>query len=74
MPVWDADRPVGVRVRLIEVDGRGAEIQLRGFRSFLSARKVDAMGQTIQPCDVEDDRVRLSISPHEQVELEAKFG
>ena len=73
-PVWEHDRVAGLRVRLIELEGRRGRVNLQSFRPLRSARKIDGLGQTVEICDVDDLRMSVNVSPHEQVDLEALFA
>lgn len=74
LPIWEDDRLAGVRMRLVEVDGRSGPVLIRSFRPMKEARKVDAAGQTVQRCDIDQDGIRLTVSSHEITEIEAKFA
>jgi alpha-mannosidase len=73
-PLWEDDRVAGVRVRLVETEGRSGRVRLQTFRPLSAARKIDGQGQTIETCQVEGQRVTISVSPHEQIEVEARFA
>jgi alpha-mannosidase len=73
-PVWRDDRIAGLRVRLIEMEGRTGRVRLRSFRALTSARKIDGRGQTVELCDVDGEQLLVSVSPLEQVEVEAMFA
>jgi alpha-mannosidase len=73
-PVWQDDRVAGVRARLIEMEGRSGRVKLRSFRPLSSARKIDGRGQTVEVCDVDGEQMMISVSPMEQVEIEAMFA
>ena len=73
-PLLESDRLVGVRFHVVETDGRSSSVRLRCFRLLSSARKVDASGQTVSACDVEDDQVRFALAAHELTDIEACFA
>ncbi len=74
LPIWEEDRLAGVRMRLVESDGRSGPVLIRSFRPIKEARKVDGAGQTVQRCDIDQDGIRLTLASHEITEIEAKFA
>ncbi len=73
-PLAEDGRPIGVRVRLLETEGRAGRAVLRGFRSIGSTRQVDYQGQTLVDLPLEEGGVRLDFSAHEWVEVEARWA
>jgi alpha-mannosidase len=73
-PVWQDDRLAGVRVGLVETEGRRGRVSLRSFRPLSSARKIDGRQQTVEICEVDGQRLMVNVSPQEQVEVEALFA
>ena len=80
MPAKDAaaDSPAsatgpisGVRLRLLETEGRASKLKLSAFRTIRSARIVDLDGSPRSEIPIEADAARLEVEPYEwrQVEL-----
>ncbi|HVJ67052.1 MAG TPA: hypothetical protein VM510_03650 [Caulifigura sp.] len=73
----DADesgaRPQGCIVRLLETEGRHRAFALKTFRSPVSARQRDFIGQTVQQCRVAGDETTVEIAPYEICDIELKF-
>ena len=72
-PVWNDGQVSGLRVRMLETEGRAATATLRSLRPFQSARKIDGVGNTCDTCVVSDDRLTFTVKPFEQVDVEALF-
>ncbi len=62
---------VGVRLRLLETEGRASKLKLAAFRTIRSARIVDLDGSPRNDLPIEADAARLEVEPYEwrQVEL-----
>ena len=73
-PLWENDRVVGVRLRLLELEGRTGAVLIRSYRPIAEARKVDAAGQTVQHCNVDAEGLRVTVAGHEPMEIEARFA
>jgi alpha-mannosidase len=73
-PLLEDDRVAGVRLRLNELEGRSGRIHLQSFRQVASARKIDGQGQTVEVCQIDGPQVVINVSPHEQIEVEARFA
>jgi hypothetical protein len=63
----------GVRLRLLETEGRGVQTNLTAFRSFRAARTTDFLGLTTGLLSVVDGAVRLDIGPHRWIQIEAEW-
>lgn len=72
-PVWQDDAVAGVRLRLIEVDGRAGRVSVTFFRALSSARKIDGLGQSVEVCEVDGSQTTVRVSPHEQIDVEVLF-
>lgn len=72
-PVVSEDRPTGVRVRLLETEGRHTHAVLRALRPVKTARKTDFASPSPVELPVADDQVTIEIGPHEWVEVEVSF-
>ena len=73
-PQVDASRVTGFRVRLHEIAGRPAELALSSFRSVQSARRVDWQGETLDDAEVNGEKIRLRLAPHEWTEVVADWS
>jgi len=72
-PVATEGRATGYRVRLLETEGRRAELALRSFRPAASARKLDFQGTVQSDLPVEGDRVTVELGPREWTQVEVAF-
>ena len=70
-PIFEASRPAGFRVRLLETEGRPARVKLAAFRAVTQARRNDFQGKSLGDCQVEDGQIRLDLTAHEWTEIEA---
>ena len=64
----------GVRVRLLETEGRETRTTLVAFRSFAAARITDFRGQEIEVLSVFDGAAQIDIGPHRWIQIEAEWG
>ena len=71
--VGEEAQPPGCIVRLLETEGRHRSFALKTFRSPMSARQRDFIGQTIQQCRVSGDETTVEIAPYEICDIELKF-
>ena len=71
--IVEGARVAGVRVRLLETEGRAGRVHLRALRPPHSARQVDFLGASLGDLQIEADRVLLDIGAYEWVELELLF-
>lgn len=72
-PWVEAGQLVGFQVRLLEVAGHRARLELDSFRPIASAQQLDFEGESLGDCRVEDGRVRLDLAPHEWTQLRARW-
>jgi alpha-mannosidase len=72
-PVVSEDRATGVRVRLLETEGRRTQAVLRALRPVKTARKTDFASPSPVELPVADDQVTIEIGPHEWAEVEVSF-
>lgn len=63
----------GVRVRLLETEGRETRTTLVAFRSFAAARITDFRGQEIEVLSVFDGAAQIDIGPHRWIQIEAEW-
>ena len=63
----------GVRLRLLETEGRETRTNLAAFRPFHAARTTDFRGNAIEVLSVVDGRVEFDIGPHRWVQIEAEW-
>ncbi len=72
-PFWDDSGLAGVRVRLLETEGRPARVGLRLCRSPRWARRIDPPDEPARPLAVEGDRVTVELAPHAWANVEVGF-
>lgn len=72
-PLYEADRIVGFRTRLLETEGRPAKAKLSSFRVPQQARKVNFAGEKISDLKIDDGRIEISLSGSQWVEIEARW-
>lgn len=63
----------GIRVRLLETEGRETRTSLAAFRPFQAARIADFRGNLIEVLSVVDGRVEIDIGPHRFLQIEAEW-
>lgn len=73
-PLAAAGSVTGLRVRLLETEGRGVELGLRSFRPVASARKLDFLGGLQSELSVDEDQISIPLGPREWTEVEAQFA
>ena len=64
---------VGFQVRLLEVSGRRAKLDLNSFRPISAASQVDFEGGALGDCRIHEGRVQLELAPHEWIQLNARW-
>ena len=69
-PISEGDAVVGVKLRLLETNGRSARARLSAFRAVRSARTMNFNGSVRGECQLNEGRIQLELSPSEWVELE----
>ena len=72
-PLRTADRITGFRARLLETEGRTADVRLAAFRTVRSARRTDMNGQLLEDLHTEDGCVRLVVRPYAWTQVEAEW-
>src|SRR5690606_494870 len=60
-----------LRLRIMETEGRTADVHLACWRPFTEAQQVDFRGQAERLLTVKEGVVHLSLAPYEWVELVA---
>ena len=68
-----ADAREGVRVRLLETEGRSASATLAAYRPFRSARHTDLRGEPISQLAVVDGEVRFHSGAYQWLQIEAEW-
>jgi hypothetical protein len=63
----------GVRVRVLEIEGRETLTTLAAFRPIRAARRTDFRGQPAGVLSVRDGRVEFDIGAHRWIQLEAEW-
>ncbi|MEZ6116086.1 MAG: hypothetical protein R3C28_05875 [Pirellulaceae bacterium] len=72
-PIINADQIIGIRVRLIEVDGRPGTTTISCVRPIESARKINFVNNTVDHCSADADQVKVRLTEHEMAEVELIF-
>jgi hypothetical protein len=65
--------PVGFQARLLELAGHGGSVTLRTFRDVASAHRMTFSGERAEELQVEADRIRIELSGHEWLQLDARW-
>jgi hypothetical protein len=68
-PLFDGDKRIGLRVFLLETEGRRAHFALRSFKAFQRAVKQDLLGNTIKDIKIDDDAALIDMHGHELLPL-----
>jgi alpha-mannosidase len=63
----------GLRIRLLETEGRAARTQLSAFRAFSSARTTDLRGNSTGVLSTTDGNVDFDIGAHRWIQIEAEW-
>jgi hypothetical protein len=63
----------GIRLRLLETEGRDARTSVSAFRPFTSARITDFRGNPIEVLSVVDGRAEVDIGSHRWIQIEAEW-
>lgn len=63
----------GVRLRILETEGRRARTKIAAYRPFCSAASTDFLSNRAGVLSVIDGQVQLDIEPHSLVQIEAKW-
>mgnify|MGYP003948797217 CR=1 FL=1 len=64
---------VGFQVRLLEVSGRRARLELKSFRPIAAAQQVNFEGESLGDCRVEAGSVHVEMAPHEWIQLNVRW-
>ena len=67
-PLEDPRR--GIRVRLLETEGRAATVRLAGWRPFASGQRTDLRQQPLGELVVDEERLVAHVQPFQWVQLE----
>jgi hypothetical protein len=63
----------GVRLRVLETEGRETRTKLSGFRAFKSARTTDFRASAIEVLSVNDGRAEFDIGPYQWLQIEGEW-
>ncbi len=63
----------GIRLRLLETEGRDTRTRLTAFRALTAARTTDFRGNSTGVLSVTDGRVEIDIGPHRWIQVEAEW-
>jgi alpha-mannosidase len=72
-PLSEENRVHGFRARLLETAGRPARLTLSSFRPVASARQMNFLNEPLSDCQIDQGKIRLELSAHEWVEVQAAF-
>ncbi|MGA2060406.1 MAG: hypothetical protein ABSG67_07995 [Thermoguttaceae bacterium] len=64
---------IGFRVRLLETEGRHAQLGLRSFRPIASACKIEPGETSPVNLPIEGDKINIAFSPYQMIDVEAIF-
>jgi hypothetical protein len=64
----------GMRLRVLETEGRRASGKLSAFRPICAARRTDFTGRAIEDMAVVDGSVPLDVSAHDWLQIEAEWS
>lgn len=64
----------GVRMRLLETEGRAASVPISAFRPIADGRRTDFRGTVIEPLDTDDGRLIVDVKPYGWVQLEGYWA
>jgi alpha-mannosidase len=73
MPLEEGGRAAGFRLRLLETEGRPANLAISAFRPVKSATTVDFLGHTMAELETDDGKIKLDLSAHEWSEVVARW-
>lgn len=63
----------GVRVRILETEGRDTRTSVSAFRPFLTANLTDFRGQPLEVLSVVDGAAQLDLGPNRWLQIEAEW-
>jgi len=63
----------GVRLRLLETEGRGVGARVSAFRPFATARRTDFRGEPVESLSIVEGRAELEIGPNRWLQIEAEW-
>jgi hypothetical protein len=63
----------GIRLRLLEIEGRHTRTKVAAFRPFTAARMTDFRASEIEVLSVVDGSAEIHIGPHRWVQIEAEW-
>jgi alpha-mannosidase len=73
-PPTSTMRPArGLRMRLLETEGRDVQTTLSAFRQFRAARTTDFRGNSTAVLSVNEGRIDFEIRAHRWIQIEAEF-
>jgi len=67
------DQAAGLRIRLLETEGRDTHTTLDAFRPFRAARATDFRGHSTGVLSMVDGRVEFDIGAHRWIQIEAEW-
>jgi hypothetical protein len=68
-----AGPPAGIRVRLLETEGRETHTSLTGYRPFTAAQATDFRGNSTRVLSIAEGHVEFDIAAHQWIQIEAEW-
>jgi alpha-mannosidase len=68
-----AEPATGVRIRILETEGKDVRTKLTAFRPFATARITDFRGNTLEVLSVNDGAAQFDLGPHRWIQMEAEW-
>jgi len=72
-PIVEDDRAVGLRLRLMETEGRASSTRIALCRRVATASKVDLGGRPVDDCPMDDAGVRVEMAEREWAQVEVRW-
>jgi alpha-mannosidase len=72
-PLMGRNGSDGFRVRLLETQGRPAQVRLSAFRAVGTARRTDLLGRSAEDLHIDDGRVCLRVDAYGWTQVEARW-
>jgi alpha-mannosidase len=68
-----AEPTTGIRIRILETEGKDVRTQLTAFRSFLTARITDFRGNALEVLSINEGAAQFDLGPHRWIQIEAEW-
>ena len=73
LPIFEEEKVVGFRVRILETMGRETKCKLSSFRNIQSANRIRFHGDSVEELSVKDGKAELHFSANQLLEIEARW-